>query len=90
MRRSLVRLGVAMLAVCMLAGVVAAYGSSKSPTARAASVPGVTATSITFGGENGLVINPPTPPSWLGANFALEQWNAWIACLGALIVLFAL
>jgi ABC-type branched-subunit amino acid transport system substrate-binding protein len=38
-----------MLAVCMLAGVVAAYGSSKSPTARAASVPGVTATSITFG-----------------------------------------
>src|SRR5205807_2296589 len=22
----------------------------------------------TFGGENGLVINPPTPPSWLGAD----------------------
>jgi branched-chain amino acid transport system permease protein len=44
----------------------------------------------TFGGENGLVINPPTPPSWLGANFSLEQWEAWIACAGALVVLFVL
>ena len=44
----------------------------------------------TFGGENGLTINPPVPPSWLGANFSLEQWQAWIACLGALIVLFVL
>jgi ABC-type branched-subunit amino acid transport system permease subunit len=33
----------------------------------------------TFGGENGLTINPPTPPSWLGANFSLEHWEAWIA-----------
>jgi branched-chain amino acid transport system permease protein len=44
----------------------------------------------TLGGENGLVINPPTPPSWLGASFSLEQWEAWIACIGALVVLFAL
>jgi branched-chain amino acid transport system permease protein len=44
----------------------------------------------TFGGENGLVINPPTPPSWLGANFPLERWEAWITCLGALVVLFAM
>jgi branched-chain amino acid transport system permease protein len=44
----------------------------------------------TFGGENGLSINPPTPPSFLGANFSLEQWEAWIACAGALIVLFVL
>jgi branched-chain amino acid transport system permease protein len=44
----------------------------------------------TFGGENGLTINPPTPPSWLGANFSLEHWDAWIACGGALVVLFAL
>ncbi len=42
----------------------------------------------TFGGENGLTINPPVAPSWLGANFSLEEWQAWIACLGALAVLF--
>jgi branched-chain amino acid transport system permease protein len=44
----------------------------------------------TFGGENGLSINPPTPPSFLGASFSIEQWEAWIACAGALIVLFVL
>jgi branched-chain amino acid transport system permease protein len=44
----------------------------------------------TFGGENGLTINPPTPPSWLGSSFSLERWEAWICCLGALIVLFLL
>ena len=44
----------------------------------------------TFGGENGLTINPPTPPSFLGANFPLERWEAWIACAGALVVMFAL
>jgi branched-chain amino acid transport system permease protein len=44
----------------------------------------------TFGGENGLVINPPTPPSALGSNFSLEHWEAWIACAGALVVLFVL
>ncbi len=44
----------------------------------------------TFGGENGLVINPPTPPGWLGSNFPLERWEAWIACLCALIVFFVL
>jgi branched-chain amino acid transport system permease protein len=41
-----------------------------------------------FGGENGLTINPPTPPASLGANFPLERWEAWIACAGALVVLF--
>jgi branched-chain amino acid transport system permease protein len=44
----------------------------------------------TFGGENGLTINPPTPPSFLGANFSLEQWEAWVSCGGALVVLFVL
>jgi branched-chain amino acid transport system permease protein len=43
-----------------------------------------------LGGENGLIINPPTPPSSLGANFPLERWEAWIACIGALIVLFVM
>ncbi len=44
----------------------------------------------TFGGENGLTINPPTPPSWLGSSFPLERWEAWIACGGALLVMFVL
>jgi branched-chain amino acid transport system permease protein len=43
-----------------------------------------------FGGENGLSINPPIPPSWLGADFPLERWEAWIAGGGALVVLFVL
>ena len=41
-----------------------------------------------LGGENGLTINPPTPPASLGASFPLERWQAWIACAGALVVLF--
>jgi branched-chain amino acid transport system permease protein len=44
----------------------------------------------TLGGANGLIINPPTPPSWLGASFPLERWEAWIAGLGALVVVFAM
>jgi branched-chain amino acid transport system permease protein len=43
-----------------------------------------------FGGENGLTINPPVPPSWLGADFPLERWEAWIAGAGALVVVFVL
>ncbi len=41
-----------------------------------------------FGGENGLSINPPVPPSSLGTGFPLERWEAWIACAGALLTLF--
>jgi branched-chain amino acid transport system permease protein len=44
----------------------------------------------TFGGENGLTINPPTPPASLGASFPLERWEAWIAGAGAVLVLFVL
>jgi branched-chain amino acid transport system permease protein len=43
-----------------------------------------------LGGENGLTVNPPIPPSWLGAGFSLSRWEAWIAVLGALLVLFVL
>jgi branched-chain amino acid transport system permease protein len=39
-----------------------------------------------LGGSNGLVVAPPVPPSWLGATFPLERWQAWIACLAALVV----
>jgi len=42
----------------------------------------------TFGGANGLIINPPTPPSWLGTSFPLERWEAWLAGMGALVVVF--
>jgi branched-chain amino acid transport system permease protein len=44
----------------------------------------------TFGGANGLSINPPTVPSSLGASFPLERWEAWIAGVGALVVVFAM
>jgi branched-chain amino acid transport system permease protein len=43
-----------------------------------------------FGGENGLDVPPPAPPSWLGENFALERWQAWIACAAALVTLVLL
>jgi branched-chain amino acid transport system permease protein len=44
----------------------------------------------TLGGSNGLVINPPAPPSGLGASFPLERWEAWIACAAAVAVLFVM
>jgi branched-chain amino acid transport system permease protein len=43
-----------------------------------------------FGGENGLSVPPPTPPASLGLDFPLERWEAWIACLCALIVFVVL
>lgn len=43
-----------------------------------------------FGGENGLSVDPPTPPASLGLNFPLERWEAWIACVCALIVFLIL
>ena len=42
----------------------------------------------TFGGANGLVINPPSVPAGLGQSFPLERWEAWIAGVGALVVVF--
>jgi branched-chain amino acid transport system permease protein len=46
--------------------------------------------SSTFGGDNGLTINPPVAPSSFGSNFPLERWEAWVACVGALVVFFVL
>ena len=43
-----------------------------------------------FGGENGLITNPPTPPSSLGLTFPLERWQAWISCGAALVVIVLL
>ena len=35
--------------------------------------------------SNGLTVTPPIPPASLGATFPLERWQAWIACLAALV-----
>ncbi|MGH7610872.1 MAG: branched-chain amino acid ABC transporter permease [Candidatus Dormibacteria bacterium] len=43
-----------------------------------------------FAGEQGIPINPPAAPGWLGANFDLEQWLAWVTVLAALITLVLL
>lgn len=43
-----------------------------------------------FGRDQGLTINPPLPPSWLGSNFPLERWGAYICLLGAVLTLFVL
>ncbi|MQA75816.1 MAG: branched-chain amino acid ABC transporter permease [Solirubrobacterales bacterium] len=43
-----------------------------------------------LGGENGLSTAPPVPPSSLGVGFALERWQAWIACAAALITFVVL
>jgi branched-chain amino acid transport system permease protein len=39
-----------------------------------------------LGASNGLTVIPSTPPESLGATFPLERWQAWITCLGALVV----
>ena len=36
-----------------------------------------------FGRDQGLTINPPSPPGWLGVNFPLERWGADLTLLGA-------
>jgi branched-chain amino acid transport system permease protein len=43
-----------------------------------------------FGGEQGLTVNPLTPPASLGLSFPPERWVAWLSLLAALIVLVLL
>lgn len=43
-----------------------------------------------FGGEQGLTVNPLTPPASLGVNFTPERWLSWIAILCALVTLVLL
>lgn len=95
-------LGVAILAATAItAAVGAAFGSAaarlRGPYLAGATLAfavGLPALAFkypaTLGGDNGLTVNPPTVPSSLGATFPLERWQAWICCIGALIVLVLL
>lgn len=43
-----------------------------------------------LGGENGITVAVQPPPAWLGENFPLEQWQAWVSGLCLVITLFLL
>jgi branched-chain amino acid transport system permease protein len=43
-----------------------------------------------FGRDQGLTINPPLPPGWLGENFPLERWGADLALFGAVVTVLLL
>jgi branched-chain amino acid transport system permease protein len=43
-----------------------------------------------LGGNQGLNVAPPAPPSALGGDFPQERWLAWIAIVAAMITLFLL
>jgi branched-chain amino acid transport system permease protein len=86
---------VAATAITALAGVLVGAAASRlrgpylagATLALAVGLPGLADRyPSAFGGENGLDVAPPTPPSSLGATFPLERWEAWIACAGALVV----
>ena len=43
-----------------------------------------------FGRDQGLTINQPVPPSWLGSSMTIERWGAYICIVGAVVTLFVL
>jgi branched-chain amino acid transport system permease protein len=94
----IVELGAAVLltsVVGVLAGAAAARLRGPylagATLALAVGLPGIANRYAEFlGGENGLSGTPPTPPGSLGEAFALERWQAWIACLAALATWFLL
>jgi branched-chain amino acid transport system permease protein len=43
-----------------------------------------------LGGQNGLSVTSSPPPAALGETFPLERWQAWVACLCAVITLWLL
>jgi branched-chain amino acid transport system permease protein len=43
-----------------------------------------------LGRDQGLTIDPPLPPGWLGANFPLERWTAYLCIIGAVVVVMLL
>jgi branched-chain amino acid transport system permease protein len=64
-----------------LAGATLLFGVAI--TAVAVAFPGV------FGGDQGLTV-VFTTPGFVGANFPLTRWQAWVSCLVALVVLVLL
>jgi branched-chain amino acid transport system permease protein len=58
--------------------------------ALAVGLPQIPKTYKYFGRDQGLTINPPTPPGWLGQDFPLERWGAYICLVGAVVVVFLL
>jgi branched-chain amino acid transport system permease protein len=43
-----------------------------------------------FGGNQGLAVTDPSPPSFLGGDFSPEQWLAWITLAAGVITFFLL
>jgi branched-chain amino acid transport system permease protein len=91
-------LGAALLAATFITAAVGAIFGSAAARLRGPYLAGATLAFAlglpalafkypsTFGGDNGLTVNPPAPPASLGSTFPLERWQAWICCLGALVV----
>jgi ABC-type branched-subunit amino acid transport system permease subunit len=58
--------------------------------ALAIAVPAATSLFAVFGGDQGVQVSLPGVPAFLGADFAYETWQAWIALACALVVLVVL
>ena len=90
-------LAVVLLAASLVAAVAGALAGAAAARLRGPYLAGATlalavglpalATKFSgfLGGSNGLTVTPPIPPPSLGATFPLERWQAWIACLAALV-----
>ncbi|HET6548877.1 MAG TPA: hypothetical protein VFG79_10490, partial [Solirubrobacter sp.] len=77
-----------------LAGVLAGAAAARlrgpylagATLALAVGLPAITQRFPDFlGASNGLTVAPPVPPEALGETFALERWQACIACAAALV-----
>lgn len=54
-------------------------------------IPTITTTWVgTLGGDQGLSVYVEPAPASLGATFPLEQWQAWLSCGAAILVMFLL
>jgi branched-chain amino acid transport system permease protein len=89
----------AAMAVTAVAGAIVGVAAARlrgpylagATLALALALPDVaTKWSSIFGGEQGITVNPLTPPASLGVNFPPERWIAWWSLLVALIVLVLL
>jgi branched-chain amino acid transport system permease protein len=92
---------VAAAAVTAAAGLVVGVAAARlqgpylagATLAFAVGLPGLTSydplTGL-LGGQNGLSVNPSPPPIALGETFPLERWQAWLACLTAVLVMWVL